>query len=92
MDWSVDQELGLIQGPLDLEFMRGKRMLLALEQGQYALLVGDNSLKAVYLEGGKQSIAGTAGGGLTYGQSVTDACIDWDTTERLLLRAQSELA
>jgi len=45
-----------------------------------------------FLVSGKQDIAAAAGAGLKYGQSVTDACIDWDTTERLLLRAQSALA
>ncbi|MFZ5540356.1 MAG: 3-deoxy-7-phosphoheptulonate synthase, partial [Pseudomonadota bacterium] len=29
---------------------------------------------------------------LAYGVSVTDACIGWDTTEELLLRANTELA
>ena len=29
---------------------------------------------------------------LRYGVSVTDACIDWPTTEELLLRAHRELA
>jgi 3-deoxy-7-phosphoheptulonate synthase len=28
---------------------------------------------------------------LKYGVSVTDACIDWDTTRELLLRARAEL-
>jgi len=28
---------------------------------------------------------------LTYGQSITDACIDWPTTERLLRDAHARL-
>ncbi len=44
-----------------------------------------------FLEGGKQDIGGAATGSLTYGQSVTDACIDWATTERALLAARSSL-
>ncbi len=28
---------------------------------------------------------------LVYGQSITDACIDWDTTERLILEAREKL-
>jgi 3-deoxy-7-phosphoheptulonate synthase len=29
---------------------------------------------------------------LTYGQSITDGCIDWATTERLVLDAADQLA
>lgn len=54
MEWSVDREGGLVQGPLDLGFLRGKRILLSLEPGQLALLVGENRLQAVYLDGGHQ--------------------------------------
>jgi 3-deoxy-7-phosphoheptulonate synthase len=31
-------------------------------------------------------------GDLTYGQSITDACIDWETTERIVLEAAERLA
>ncbi len=51
MEWSVDPGSGLVQGPLDLEFLRGKRILLTLEPTQFALLLSENSLQAVYLEG-----------------------------------------
>ncbi|MHC4984831.1 MAG: 3-deoxy-7-phosphoheptulonate synthase [Planctomycetota bacterium] len=37
------------------------------------------------LVAGKQAL----GEGLTYGQSITDACIDWDTTDQLLRDAAS---
>ena len=33
-----------------------------------------------FLVAGRQSLGGT----LTYGQSITDACIDWDTTVEVL--------
>ncbi|MCL4744988.1 MAG: 3-deoxy-7-phosphoheptulonate synthase [Burkholderiaceae bacterium] len=42
------------------------------------------------LEAGTQSFSGDASQ-LRYGVSVTDACIDWRTTEELLLRADREL-
>jgi len=45
-----------------------------------------------FLEAGKQDIGGAATGSLTYGQSVTDACVDWATTERALLAARAALA
>jgi 3-deoxy-7-phosphoheptulonate synthase len=35
-----------------------------------------------FLVGGKQTV--TPGTPLVYGQSVTDACLDWDTTAGLL--------
>jgi len=44
-----------------------------------------------FLEGGKQSLATASAGKLRYGQSITDACIDWETTERLLLEARASL-
>ncbi|MFO7609168.1 MAG: hypothetical protein R6X35_08200 [Candidatus Krumholzibacteriia bacterium] len=50
--WSIDPEQGLVQGPLDLEFLRGHRVALHLEPGQIALLVQGSSLQAVFLDGG----------------------------------------
>jgi len=44
-----------------------------------------------FLEAGNQPLQSLASGGLTYGQSITDACIDWGTTERLILAAHSAL-
>ena len=43
------------------------------------------------LVAGKQVFPGGAGK-LTYGQSITDGCIDWPTTERLILQAADRLA
>lgn len=40
-----------------------------------------------FLAAGKQDLAAAVDGGLAYGQSITDACLDWDTTERLLRHA-----
>jgi len=42
------------------------------------------------LHGGAQSIP-KDGSPLKYGVSITDACIDWDTTESVLLRARDAL-
>ena len=44
-----------------------------------------------HLHAGNQPIP-TDLGQLKYGVSVTDACIDWDTTRTVLLRARDELA
>jgi hypothetical protein len=51
LEWSLDHRQGLIQGPLDLEFLRGRKVSLVLEPGQMALLTQDDDLKAVYLDG-----------------------------------------
>jgi 3-deoxy-7-phosphoheptulonate synthase len=40
------------------------------------------------INAGKQDINGE----LAYGVSVTDACIDWATTEQTILRGYDELA
>ena len=52
VDWSVQPEQGLVQGPLDLEFLRGRRVSLTLDKGQVALLICDESWQAGYLDGG----------------------------------------
>ena len=51
LEWTLDHRQGLIQGPLDLEFFRGRKISLVLEPGQLAMLVQDHELKAVYLDG-----------------------------------------
>lgn len=49
---------------------------------------GDNRIFGVMIEsnlvGGRQDLV--AGQSLTYGQSITDGCIDWDSTVRVLDR------
>jgi len=49
--WSIEADKGYIQGPLDLEFLRGKKLSLVLTKGQQALLVHNGQLRAVYLDG-----------------------------------------
>jgi 3-deoxy-7-phosphoheptulonate synthase len=44
-----------------------------------------------FLVAGRQDIAGANAGSLVYGQSITDACLDWETTERLIRRAHALL-
>jgi hypothetical protein len=51
LEWALDQRQGLIQGPLDLEFLRGRKISLTLEPGQMALLLQEGELRAVYLDG-----------------------------------------
>jgi 3-deoxy-7-phosphoheptulonate synthase len=45
-----------------------------------------------FLAAGKQDIKGAADRSLVYGQSVTDACLGWEDTERLLLMAAEQLS
>jgi 3-deoxy-7-phosphoheptulonate synthase len=55
---------------------------------------GNNSISGVmiesYLEAGNQKISADQSQ-LKYGVSITDACIDWTTTERILLDAHKKL-
>lgn len=55
---------------------------------------GNNSISGVmiesYLEAGNQKVP-TDHSQLKYGVSITDACIDWNTTEKILLDAHKRL-
>jgi len=51
IEWSIDMDKGCVQGPLDLEFMRGQKLSLVLAEDQQALLVHEGQLKTVYLDG-----------------------------------------
>jgi len=55
---------------------------------------GNSSISGVMIEsnivGGNQKISEDLDK-MTYGVSITDACIDWDTTERILLEAHKSL-
>lgn len=44
-----------------------------------------------FLEEGNQSLQDQAGG-LVYGRSITDQCLDWSATERLILTAHAGMA
>lgn len=59
-EWMMDPDGGMVQGPLDLDFARGRRLMLTLEPGQTALLLRDNVLRAVYLDGGHVLEVGNA--------------------------------
>ena len=56
------------------------------------VLAGEEALLGMMLEShlveGRQAL----GESMTYGQSVTDACIGWETTEELLLGAHERLS
>jgi 3-deoxy-7-phosphoheptulonate synthase len=43
-----------------------------------------------FLEAGRQNVV--EGGKLTYGQSITDPCIDWSATEDILTRLADDVA
>ncbi|HAF89779.1 MAG TPA: 3-deoxy-7-phosphoheptulonate synthase, partial [Deltaproteobacteria bacterium] len=52
---------------------------------------GDNSIIGIMIEsninGGNQPISTS----LQYGVSITDACLDWENTERIILNANQSL-
>ena len=50
-EWSMEADGPLVQGPLEMESLRDQVMLLTLEPGQFGLLVNNDSLKALYLDG-----------------------------------------
>jgi 3-deoxy-7-phosphoheptulonate synthase len=56
---------------------------------------GNRSIRALMIESnlaaGNQGIPGNLAD-LKYGVSITDKCVDWNTTERMLRHAHSELA
>ena len=56
----LNTDLAYKVGRAYARFLRGKRVLLSLEPGQMALLVGDNRLQAIYLDGGHQLEIGNA--------------------------------
>jgi len=62
--WSIDPDEGLIQGPLDLGFMRGKLLHITLSPQQLALHVQSGELQAVFLEGTHALRVGPAQGQL----------------------------
>ena len=67
---------------------------LVLNDGVHQILEGNQSLVGFMLESninfGKQSIPADLSQ-LQYGVSVTDGCIDWATTEKILLEACNKL-
>ncbi len=62
LEWSLDPAGDFIQGPLKLVFLRGKRILLDLAEGQLAMLQEGNELRAVFLDGGHILEVGTRPG------------------------------
>ncbi len=65
-----------------------RRQVTVCEDVAAQLTAGENRIMGVMLEShlveGRQDVI--AGQPLVYGQSITDACISWETTERLLAR------
>ncbi len=71
------------------------RQPIVLENIAQQIEAGTNSIMGVMLEshlvGGNQSINSDRNS-LVYGQSITDACIDWSTTEKLLHNLANSVA
>jgi len=67
---------------------------LVLDSVVKQILAGNNSISGVmiesFLEAGSQKIP-VDQSQLKYGVSITDGCIDWNTTERILLEAHAKL-
>jgi 3-deoxy-7-phosphoheptulonate synthase len=71
-----------------------ERQPLVAQNVAEQLSAGNDSIIGIMLESninaGQQSLSDPAN--LTYGVSITDACIDWETTESLLLNLQTTLS
>jgi 3-deoxy-7-phosphoheptulonate synthase len=68
---------------------------LVLENVSNQILEGNTSIVGVmlesHLESGNQKLGGNKSE-LEYGKSITDACIDWETTETALRNLRAKLA
>ena len=67
------------------------RQELVLRDAIHQIKKGDNSIIGIMIEsninGGNQPISAS----LQYGVSITDACLDWKNTERIILNANQSL-
>ena len=67
------------------------RQELVLRDAIHQIKKGDNSIIGIMIEsninGGNQPISAS----LQYGISITDACLDWENTERIILNANQSL-
>lgn len=77
--WSMEADGPMVQGPMEMEALRGQRMSLTLELGQYGLLVRDGALKALYLDGCHHLDIGNQND-----QINTDSLLFFLTTEKSL--------
>ena len=72
-----------------------ERQPLVAEDVVQQVLAGNRNIIGLMIEShlnwGQQDLNGNAAD-LKYGVSITDACIDWDTTEELLTRLAEQLA
>ncbi len=50
-EWTMEADGPMVQGPLDMSTLRGQRISLILDVGQFGLLAREGSLKALYLDG-----------------------------------------
>ena len=68
------------------------RQELVLRDAIHQINNGDNSIIGIMIEsninGGNQPISST----LQYGVSITDACLGWENTNRIILNAHKSLA
>ena len=74
---------------MNIQYTRQKRRLIGYNSYTFSCQSGkpDNNIFGIMLESnlveGRQDVV--SGQPLTYGQSITDACVNWDDTQSLLL-------
>ena len=75
--WSMEADGPMVQGPMEMGDLRGQRISLNLETGQFGLLVRDQALKALYLDGSHHLDIGQ-----NNSQIKTDSQLFFLTTEK----------
>ena len=68
--WSIDPASGVVQGPLDLCFVKGRTLVLTLEEDQVAVYTVDGELQSVFLEGIHSLAVSREGSALEPGRSL----------------------
>lgn len=76
LEWCMDPEGPFFQGPLEMEFLRGKRIFLGLEEQQLAMLAVAEELRAVFLDGGHILEVGTRPGQISPDSSLIFLAVD----------------
>lgn len=76
LEWTMDAEGPFFQGPLEMEFLRGKRVFLGLEENQLAMLAVADELRAVFLDGGHILEVGTRPGQISPDSSLIFLAVD----------------
>ena len=68
------------------------RQELVLRDAVHQIKNGDNSIIGIMIESNINGVNQPISASLQYGVSITDACLDWENTNRIILNAHQSLA